>query len=182
MSAEQEKKYRIDTMTAAGMISLAIAADILSLVPIAGTVIAVVFGGGGLGLWFYSKGVGFIGPKKVAVWGINLLAEIIPVLGSIWIGYTIGTVLMLIIVRIEDRTGISIPVGTKEGAAILKRGTRKAIRRAQQTPTQRRRVRQRLARRNAYREAQQSKKQPKVADIRERQKAQRSPQPRRAAA
>ena len=106
---ESKSTNRIGNVTAAFMVVVAIFADLISLIPVVGTIIALVFGGGTLALWFLMKGVGLVSPKKMAVWGLNLLAEVIPGVGTVWVGYTVGTIMMLAIVRVEDKTGIKLP-------------------------------------------------------------------------
>lgn len=122
MEEAQKIEYRIDNKTVWLMIAVAIFFDIISLIPVA-NVAAVIFGGGTFGLWFYFKGLGLVSPKKIAVWGSNLLAESFLAVSTVWPGFMVGVIIMIIISRTEDKTGLSLPlsVGKRTGKRVRAR-------------------------------------------------------------
>lgn len=127
--ADPEKKQRIKIWMGALLVVTALTIDLLEfllewlgiglvLSPIISVGAAFLFW-----LWFKLLDVSFVGsPKKFATQAVTSLAEVIPGLdaigGFIW---TIGTLVMVIIVRAEDKGGI---IG--KAASVAEGGLKKA--------------------------------------------------------
>lgn len=94
-------KKRIDNITAAAMITIAIIFDLFSLIPIVNiiTTIAAWFI---FITWFYMKGVGFINPKRFATAATSIIVELIPFL-SMLPGLTLAIIVTIFMLRNEDR-------------------------------------------------------------------------------
>lgn len=117
--------YRIGNAEFSLMLLYALFWDAVSLIPIIGTIIAIVFGGGGLMMWWALRGVKLMSPKAFANWTINGLAEAIPALSTFWIGYTVAVILMFAFTRIEDKTGVELPTPGKAGPTSMGQNLRK---------------------------------------------------------
>lgn len=117
---------RITNSTAFLMIGTAFLFDVLEMATswaVIGIILSIfigIFGTLTFFTWFTIKGVSmsFANPKKMFTFlitsGIETLGiglDTVPLLGWIW---TIGVTLMIIISRIEDRTGIKIPTSPKK--------------------------------------------------------------------
>lgn len=124
---EKKAKYRLSNTTMVLMVGLALATDVVELVSEwlgIGLVISplvAIFIGMTFWFWFNLKGVNFIGStKKFITSTVTFIAEVIPgfdaIGGFFW---TIGIVIMVIIVRLEDQTGVSLNM-VKAGAAAKK--------------------------------------------------------------
>lgn len=147
---EEEKKHKISGVEFGFMLGVAALFDAVSVVPVLNFA-SLVVGGGTFALWFYSKGMGLISPKKLAVWVAGGLIEAIPAI-SVFPSFIVGVIIMFSISRAEDVTGITIPLskGVRFGGrGEIKGGrskTRKLARRATQSPKFRSEARARLAR------------------------------------
>jgi hypothetical protein len=99
----QEKKQRISNATAFWMIAVALLCDLLLPIgAIAGTVI--------FWIWFLLKGVPPLSPKNFGKSILNLIVNGGGEVGTagIWVGITLGVVVIIWISRIEDRAGIQV--------------------------------------------------------------------------
>lgn len=150
MDAEENKKQpRISGKTAFWMIVVAVVMDFLG--PI-GTVI----GGCIFAFWFYTLNVPLIGPKQLARWGLNFIAE--GLTAGVWVGMTVGVILMITLTRAEDKLGVNIldKVGAKgvgkAASTTAVRTERKAARRAL-NPERTARAQERLERMRSARSA-----------------------------
>ncbi len=110
--AEPEKKQRIKTWMAACLVATAGSIDLLqallTLVAI-GVVFSPVISIGAtflFWLWLNILGVSFISsPKRLATMAIQAMAEIIPGIDALP-ALTLGTILLIVITRSEDKGGI----------------------------------------------------------------------------
>lgn len=161
MEEEQKPQRRISNGTAVAMVLVALVLDVISLIPVAGSLISAVFGMGIFGLWFYFLGVPLISPKKIASWGLNAIAEAFPAIGSVWIGVTVGVILMIAITRTEDATGLQIANKVPIGKNLSIKDARRAA-----NPGKALEARQRLQRRL---ERQTQNSAPASPEIKERQ-------------
>lgn len=104
-------EHKISTLAGIILVFLAILADILSLVPLAGTIVGPIFWLV-VGLYFWNIGMGVINGKRLATGAISIVAEIIPVIQSLPT-ITVAVIVIIIMTRIEEKTGISVSSLTK---------------------------------------------------------------------
>ncbi len=117
---EEEKKEnavqnRIDPTTGGIMIAVALLFDAMNaginLIPLLGQVLSVLISLVAyltFGFWFLKLGVGFVNPKRAASFFGSALIEAIPLL-NILPGITVGVALTILVVQLEDKTGIKMP-------------------------------------------------------------------------
>ncbi len=98
--------HKIGTLTAFILIFIAILVDLLSLIPLLGSIL-------GPGFWiciniyFWYVGLGIVNTRRLASGIISTLIELIPVLQ--WLpSVTVGMILVIIMIRLEEKTGISV--------------------------------------------------------------------------
>lgn len=117
------KKERIGTAESVTLIFFALICDVISLIPVANDVIAIVapiiFG-----IAFYLMGVGILSPKKALTAAIGLVVEVVPVI-SMLPAYTLGVVLIIHLTHAEDKTGIKL-TGKVSGKGALKKSIKGA--------------------------------------------------------
>jgi len=123
MEDSTEKKeihYRVSKTTGVLMIYTALFIDVLEMLlewMIIGLVLnyfITIFAGLLFWLWFAIKGVPFwVKPSRLITLGITFLAELIPGLDATGFGefWTVGILILVILVRLEDRTGIDLTHG-----------------------------------------------------------------------
>lgn len=87
--------------------------DLLTLIPTVGTFLGTVFWVL-LGVYFWKKGVGIINGKRIATGLISIVIEAIPA-AQFLPAITTGVVIVLVLIRIEDKTGISLVKPLKKG-------------------------------------------------------------------
>lgn len=123
MPEEGQKKYRIENFEAGLMIGVALLAD---AIPVVGELLL----GGGIILWMQMRGLEPFSfkpkraGKRFANFGLNTIGE--AATGSIWLGVTVFTIIMIGMSRVEDKTGLSIPTPEK----ITKSGVKKVAKQA----------------------------------------------------
>lgn len=105
------KKYKISLLASIVLIALAVIADLASLIPLVGTVVGPVFWFVA-GIYFWSIGMGIINSKRLTTGAISIVAELIPVIQSLPT-ITVGIIAIIIMTRIEEKTGISVTSLTK---------------------------------------------------------------------
>ena len=106
---------RIDKTTGIIMVAVALLFDAanagINLIPILGQILGVlvsIVAYCTFGFWFIKRGVGFANPKRAAAFFGSGLIEAIPIL-NILPAVTIGVVLTVLMVQLEDKTGIKVP-------------------------------------------------------------------------
>ena len=104
---EPAKRQRINSVTTIFMVTTAIIFDLISLIPIVNIVSElvayVVFG-----VWFYLLGVGFMNPKRFATAAVSAVIGFIPFV-SMLPELTIAVVVVIFMVKSEDKLGIKLP-------------------------------------------------------------------------
>ncbi len=100
-------------MTGFFMVTIAVFFDIFEIILTATGIGAFiqsatsVFGALIFGFWFVILGVPLLNPRRFAVGAISALVEIFPFTG--WLPmWTVGMCIMISMVRLEDRTGVSL--------------------------------------------------------------------------
>ncbi len=99
-------KYRISLTASGFLVLLAIIADLISLIPFVGMVSGPTFWV--LASWYlWKKGCGLFNARRLATELISSVVEIIPAIQALPAA-TVGIIAVLLMIRIEDRTGISM--------------------------------------------------------------------------
>lgn len=96
-------------LVVAGLFDLTNAA--VNLIPFLGQVFSVLISIIGyclFGLWFMKRGVGFVDPRKAASFFGSGIIEAIPLL-NILPGLTLGVFLTILVLQLEDKTGVKTP-------------------------------------------------------------------------
>lgn len=135
MEEEQPKKKRIGLGMGIFLLLTAIAFDVLgllatALVPGVGGIIVDCIGVLVFLPWFYLLSVSLISPKQLLQWVINMGVDFGTV--GVWCGFTVGTILTLIVVYFEDKTHVPVTAlmsGRNMGQKVLRRikNPRKAL-------------------------------------------------------
>lgn len=144
---EEDKPRRITNTTAVLMLATAVLVDLiqflLTLLGGAGLVLntfVAIFAGFTFWLWFKFKGVGFINdPKRFLTLMAESIGEVIPALNNLPI-FVAGVAITIILVRIEDKTGIKIPTPSPKGTPNLETAKTNTLR-GNKTLTDRQNVR-----------------------------------------
>jgi hypothetical protein len=98
--------YRIGWGVSILLVVVAIIFDVLSLIPLVGSIAGPLFWVLA-GVYFWYKGMGIVNGRKLAVSSISMVAEIIPAVQALP-ALTVGIIVMLTMMRVEDKTGISL--------------------------------------------------------------------------
>ncbi len=98
--------YRIGMGVSILLVVVAIALDLFSLLPGVASVTGPVYWFL-VGAYFWHKGISIVSVRKIAVGIFSSVIEAIPVIQAAP-SLTIGIILVLIFVRIEDKAGISV--------------------------------------------------------------------------
>jgi len=110
-----QKEYRIKTGTFIAMLIIALILDLISLIPAANDV-TLIIAGILFGLWWWKLGLGLINLRKVGTYILSALIEAVPIL-AILPAVMFAVIVMFVISRTEDKTGLSLPVMGKVRAA-----------------------------------------------------------------
>lgn len=102
---------KISNLSAIILIFIAVLADLATLIPFVGDVVGPVFWIG-INIYFWTVGMGIINGKKIATSAISLIAEIIPGIQALP-SITVAVVAIIIMTRLEEKTGISVASLTK---------------------------------------------------------------------
>ena len=96
-------------------IVISVVFDLLGIIPVvgdfAGPLLMI-----SLTTYLWKKGYGFINTKRLAIAGIDMIFEMIPALQSIPINLIAGTTVILIMAKIQAKTGI--PLTGKGGTSV----------------------------------------------------------------
>ena len=109
MASEQDKSinYRLKGSVIAGMVFFAIVADLVTLIPFVGVVVGPLYWIL-LSIFLYKKGFGIINARRLATSIGSMVVEMVPVLQALPL-ITVGTILIIVLSKMEDRLGIKIP-------------------------------------------------------------------------
>lgn len=98
--------YRISLTAGIFLVLAAIVADLISLIPFVGTVSGPLFWV--LVSWYlWKKGCGLFNVRRFATEAISTLVEVIPAIQALPAA-TVGIIAVILMIRVEDRTGVSI--------------------------------------------------------------------------
>ncbi len=114
--------YRLKNTAVVGLLFFATVADIVTLIPIAGDIVAPVFWVL-VSIYLYFKGHGILNARRLATSLISMATELIPVIQEFPL-LIVGIAVVIVLSRLEDKTGIKASV---PGNAPLNQG---GIRRA----------------------------------------------------
>lgn len=106
--AELEKKpERIGLVTMIFAPMLALLFDLLSsFIPIVGSILWIVFA-----IWFFILGISPLNLKRLATMLSSVVIELIPLV-SILPSITVGVIAIIVMVKLEDKVGIKLPLKT----------------------------------------------------------------------
>lgn len=109
---ENGKKYRVGIIGTIALVAGASVADLISLIPFAGTITSPIFWlFASIYLWY--AGCGLLNSRRLATSLLSLIAEVVPAIQELPLTLA-GIIAVLIMIRIEDKTGLKIPgVGPK---------------------------------------------------------------------
>ncbi len=89
-----------------GLMIAATVGDLISLIPLAGDIVSPIFWTI-VGLYFYTKGMGFFNGRRLAVAAVSFVAEMIPAIQELPF-LLAGIIAVLFMIRVEDKTGLSL--------------------------------------------------------------------------
>ncbi len=110
---EEKKKTSIGLVSSAVLISAAIGADYVSAVPFVGSFVGPAFWVV-VSIYFWMIGLGIVSGRRLAVSVVSMIAEILPVIQTLPTIVT-GIVAILIMIKLEEKTGISMNPMKKHG-------------------------------------------------------------------
>jgi hypothetical protein len=110
---EKKSRYRIGIGGWIGLIVLATIFDLFTLIPFVGDIASPIFWAI-VGVYLWTKGMGIFNGRKLAITTISFIAEMIPAVQELPM-LLAGIIAMLVVIRIEDKTGISITKPTAKG-------------------------------------------------------------------
>lgn len=114
---EKKPKYRIGTVAIIILVFFAIIADGLGMIPFVKDFTASIFFVCA-SVYFWMKGMGILNGKKLAAMAISWIASMIPIIQEIPLEVTAGIIAIILITRIEDKTGISVTKPLSQGKKI----------------------------------------------------------------
>ncbi|MES3031452.1 MAG: hypothetical protein V4697_03510 [Patescibacteria group bacterium] len=111
---ENRKKYRIGWFAIVFWVGVAVIFDLLTLIPIVGAVCGTLYFAA-FAVYLWKTGHGWVNWKVVVPEALAVVAEWIPAIQALP-AIVAGAVIIIAISRVEDKTGISIPLpGKKPG-------------------------------------------------------------------
>jgi hypothetical protein len=113
MKGDINIQYRISMGMSVLLIALAGIFDLATTIPFVGTIMGPLFWII-VGIYFWTKGMGVVNGRRLAVSGVSFVAELIPAIQALPT-LIVGIIIILLIVRIEDKTGLSIVKPIKKG-------------------------------------------------------------------
>jgi hypothetical protein len=113
MEGKQPINYRISGGMFAILALLAGLADLLTLIPFVGTAVGPIFWVLAT-IYFWKVGLGLVNGRRLATTIISIVAELVPAVQA-FPTILAGTIAVVIMTRIEDRTGISLTPAKKVG-------------------------------------------------------------------
>ena len=106
MEEQKPKKHRIGMLAIVVFVVAAIICDLIGLIPFAKNATATVFWGiSSFAMW--KMGLGIFNGRKVAIMAVSWVSSMIPFIQEIPIEITAGIIAIIIVSRIEEKTGIS---------------------------------------------------------------------------
>lgn len=105
---------------------IAVLADIGTLVPLVGTVVGPLFFAV-FSFYLWKKGYGFVNPRRLITQAIAVLAEIIPAI-QMFPAIVTGAAIVLVLLRLQEKTGISATTLSSGKPPIIQEGVRQPVR------------------------------------------------------
>jgi len=96
------------------LVLLAFVCDLLGLIPFVKDVLGTIFWIGA-SIYFYMIGMGFLNARRLATTAISWIASVIPGIQEIPLELVAGIIVIFIITRVEEKTGLSITSGLLSG-------------------------------------------------------------------
>jgi len=113
MEDKQPINYRISGGMSTILILLAGLADLLTLIPFVGDVVGPLFWVLA-SIYFWKAGLGLVNGRRLATTVVSTVIELIPA-AQAFPAILAGIIAVIVMVRIEDRTGISLTPAKKVG-------------------------------------------------------------------
>ncbi len=111
-------KYRIGAVGIVFLVALATLADLFSLIPFVGDIVGPIFWICA-SVYLWKIGCGLLNARRLATSLISMVAEMIPIVQELPL-ILAGMIAVIVMVRMEDKTGISIPgIGDKKSGSHL---------------------------------------------------------------
>jgi len=104
---EQQKKHRIGSFAIIVLVFLALICDLLGLIPFVKDFLGTIFWFCA-SIYFWKIGMGLFNGRKLAAMAISWVSGLIPIIQEIPLELVAGIVAIIIITRIEEKTGMSI--------------------------------------------------------------------------
>lgn len=106
LSAVTDKNtvYRLGWGAIIALLAVAGIGDLISLIPLAGDVVAPIFWVV-VAVYLYMKGFGLMNPGRLVTELVSMAAEMVPGIQE-FPALLLGTALVIILTRLEDRTGV----------------------------------------------------------------------------
>lgn len=101
-------EYRLRTLAVAVLIFAATVVDAITLIPSAGDFIGPAYWVI-VSIFLYTKGFGILNARRFATSAISMVAELIPIVQEFPM-ILAGTIVVIVLSRIEDKTGIKVPM------------------------------------------------------------------------
>ncbi len=114
------KNSRIGTGAATLLILAAIIFDLLTLIPFVGDFVGLPFWIC-VSIYLYRKGCGFVNTGRLAVEALDIIAKAIPAIQE-FPELTAGMIVVILLIRLEDKTGMSVIKPMAQGRSPLNQG------------------------------------------------------------
>jgi len=117
---EDRSKKHVGWLAITVILISATVADLISLIPLAGSITVLLFWGC-VSWYLYKKGYGLISGKRLATGLLMISAEWIPAVQELP-ATIVGTIVLIFLLRLEEKTGISATAVISAGKLPLNKG------------------------------------------------------------
>ncbi len=117
---EEGKKHKLGNIATIILFIAACIADALSLIPFVGDLVGPIFWILA-SIYFWKSGMGLMNPRRLITSAISTVAELIPVVQE-FPTIIAGMIIIIVLTRIEDKTGISVTSVAGGGKPYLNSG------------------------------------------------------------
>jgi hypothetical protein len=111
---QQNKKHKFGWLAIVMLVLIAFVCDLLGLIPFVKDVLGTIFWIGA-SIYFYMIGMGFLNGRRLATMAISWIASVIPVIQEIPLELVAGIIVIIVITRVEEKTGLSLTSGLLSG-------------------------------------------------------------------
>ncbi len=111
---KEGQKHKIGMVAIVLLVVFAIVCDLIGLIPIAKDFTATIFWGIA-SFFFWTRGMGLFNGRKLATMAISWVSGMIPLVQEIPVELLAGIIAIIIITRVEEKTGVSLIDPMKKG-------------------------------------------------------------------